>query len=95
MSLSSSSRKYLLKCAGKTQRKYTLLGEPGSGIAAVIVEANRFAYVYHETPPSEPYGTHQVDTEVPRLFIRATLPMSLQITQTCALGHACAPTALV
>jgi hypothetical protein len=45
--------------AGKTQRKYTLLGRPGSGIAAVIVEVNRFAYVYHETPANEAYGTHQ------------------------------------
>ena len=46
-------------CAGKTQRKFTLLGRPGSGIAAVIVEANRFAYVYKETPPSQAYGSHQ------------------------------------
>lgn len=51
--------------AGKTQRKYTLLGRPGSGIAAVIVEANRFAYVYHETPANQAYGTHQA---CPMLF---------------------------
>ena len=37
-----------------------LLGRPGSGIAAVIVEANRFAYVYHEIASSEAYGAHQV-----------------------------------
>ena len=46
--------------AGKTQRKYVLLGKPGSGIAAVIVEANRFAYVYHEPPPGQPHGKYQV-----------------------------------
>ena len=45
------------------------MGEPESGIAAVIVEANRFAYVYHETPPSEPYGTHQVNIDLTGLFI--------------------------
>ena len=58
MSVSPKVRGYL--CAGKTHWKFTLLGKPGNGIAAVIVEANRFAYVYHETSPSQSYGKHQV-----------------------------------
>ena len=42
-----------------------LLGLPASSIAAVIVEANRFAYVYHSTPPSQAYGSHQAMPALP------------------------------
>ena len=42
-----------------------LLGLPGSSVAAVIVEANRFAYIYHSTPPSQAYGSHQAISALP------------------------------
>ena len=54
-----------------------LLGVPGSSVAAVIVEANRFAYVYHNTPPSQAYGSHQATLAMPEhtMLHRPAWPM--------------------
>ena len=45
---------------GKTQRKFVLLGRPAQKVAAVIVEANKFAFIYHSVASSAANGTHQV-----------------------------------
>ncbi|CAL8472135.1 g11677 [Coccomyxa elongata] len=45
---------------GKTQRKFVLLGKAGQKVAAVIVEANKFAFIYHSVASSIANGTHQV-----------------------------------
>ncbi|BDA47422.1 hypothetical protein COCOBI_10-2700 [Coccomyxa sp. Obi] len=45
---------------GKTQRKFVLLGRTGQKVAAVIVEANKFAFIYHSVAASNANGTHQV-----------------------------------
>ena len=46
--------------AGKVQRKFVLLGQPGAGVAAVIVEAQKFAFVYRTVLPPASHGIHQV-----------------------------------
>ena len=42
------------------QRKFVLLGQPGASVAAVIVEAQKFAFVYRTVLPPASHGTHQV-----------------------------------
>lgn len=46
--------------AGKTQRKMVLLGRPGSCIAAVILETQKYVYLYRPVPKDGAYGEHQV-----------------------------------
>ena len=46
--------------AGKVQRKFVLLAPPGGSVAAVIVEAQKFAFVYYAVPASSSHGLHQV-----------------------------------
>jgi hypothetical protein len=49
------------------QRKHLLLGAPSSSISAVLVEGQRYLYVYTATPVSEQYGQQQVvDMELDR-----------------------------
>ncbi|KAK9905869.1 hypothetical protein WJX75_007872 [Coccomyxa subellipsoidea] len=45
---------------GKPQRKFVLLGKPGRKVAAVIVEANKFAFIYNSVQSDAPNGIHQV-----------------------------------
>lgn len=50
----------ILSCrAGKVQRKFVLLAEPGSAVAAVIVELQKFAFVYYAVPSQSSHGLHQ------------------------------------
>lgn len=50
----------VLRChAGKVQRKFVLLAEPGSAVAAVIVELQKFAFVYYAVPSQSSHGLHQ------------------------------------
>ena len=51
-----------------------LLGLPGSSVAAVIVEANRFAYIYHSTPPSQAHGSHQARPALPEYIFPPVQP---------------------
>lgn len=51
---------YMCLGAGKVQRKFVLLGEPGSSVASVIVEAQKFAFVYRAVTPPASHGIHQV-----------------------------------
>eukprot|EP00891_Asterochloris_glomerata_P001667 jgi/Astpho2/1667/Aster-04101 len=46
--------------AGKVQRKFVLLGHPGSSIAAAVVESHKFIYLYRRTVQRQPYGESQV-----------------------------------
>lgn len=49
-----------MQSAGKPQRKFVLLGKPGRKVAAVIVEANKFAFIYNSVQSDAPNGIHQV-----------------------------------
>jgi hypothetical protein len=52
--------------AGKVQRKFLLLAPPGGDVAAVLVEAAKYCYLYRSTAPKQEYGEHQVlDMELP------------------------------
>ena len=64
-----------------------LLGLPGSSVAAVIVEANRFAYIYHSTPPSQAYGSHQA---IPAFSEHKMLrrPIQPMMRRACFVGNA-------
>ncbi len=46
--------------AGKVQRKHLLLGAPSSSIAAVLVEGQRYLYLYSATAASQSHGLQQV-----------------------------------
>ena len=59
-----------------------LLGLPGSSVAAVIVEANRFAYIYHSTPPSQAHGSHQAISALPE-------PTLLHCPEQPMIPHIC------
>ena len=48
--------------AGKVQRKFVLLAEPGSSVAAIIVELQKFAFVYYAVPATTSHGLHQVSS---------------------------------
>eukprot|EP00884_Botryococcus_braunii_P017203 jgi/Botrbrau1/4166/Bobra.0192s0033.1 len=46
--------------AGKTQRKMVLLGRPGGCVAAVIIETQKYAYLFRPVASGQVYGEHQV-----------------------------------
>ena len=46
--------------AGKLQRKYLLLGAPGCTLAATLVEAHQYCYLYRKTEVDQPRGEQQV-----------------------------------
>ena len=46
--------------AGKPQKKFVLLGRPRQKVAAVIVEANKFAFIYNSVETNASNGIHQV-----------------------------------
>ena len=48
------------------QRKFLLLAPPGGDVAAALVEAAKYCYLYRSTSPTQEYGEHQVvDMELP------------------------------
>ena len=46
--------------AGKLHRKHILFGAPGGALAACIVEAHKFFYVYKSTGIADEYGRQEV-----------------------------------
>ena len=42
------------------QRKFLLLAPPGGDVAAALVEASKYCYLYRSTAPKQEYGEHQV-----------------------------------
>ena len=47
-------------CAGKVQRKFLQLALPGGDIAAALVEAKQYAYLYRSTAAKQVHGEDQV-----------------------------------
>lgn len=46
--------------AGKVQRKFLLLAAPAGDVAAALVEASKYCYLYRSTAPRQEHGEHQV-----------------------------------
>lgn len=48
------------------QRKFLLLAAPGGDVAAALVEAGKYCYLYRSTAAQQEYGEHQVGRDLGR-----------------------------